>query len=100
MLLVTHFHLDHCAAVPFLLAHTPFRGRVFMTHSTKAIYHMLLADFVRLNRGGGDDPLFTEADLAGARVMRLVPLCRNCTQAETPAPHSFPCSVDGAHRGG
>ena len=65
-LLVTHFHLDHCAAVPFLLAHTPFKGRVFMTHSTRAIYHMLLADFCRLNRGGGDDPLFTEADLAAS----------------------------------
>jgi cleavage and polyadenylation specificity factor subunit 3 len=67
VLLVTHFHLDHCAAVPFLLAHTPFKGRVFMTHPTKAIYNMLLADFVKLNRGGGDDPLFTEQDLAGAR---------------------------------
>ena len=66
VLLVTHFHLDHCAAVPFLLAHTNFRGRVFMTHPTKAIYNMLLADFVKLNRGGGDDPLFTEADLMGA----------------------------------
>jgi cleavage and polyadenylation specificity factor subunit 3 len=65
-LLVTHFHLDHCAAVPFLLAHTPFKGRVFMTHSTRAIYFMLLADFCRLNRGGGDDPLFTEADLAAS----------------------------------
>jgi cleavage and polyadenylation specificity factor subunit 3 len=68
VLLVTHFHLDHCAAVPFLLAHTPFKGRVFMTHPTKAIYNMLLADFVKLNRGGGDDPLFTEQDLAGARA--------------------------------
>jgi cleavage and polyadenylation specificity factor subunit 3 len=38
-----------------------------MTHPTKAIYNMLLADFVKLNRGGGDDPLFTEQDLAGAR---------------------------------
>jgi cleavage and polyadenylation specificity factor subunit 3 len=68
VLLVTHFHLDHCAAVPFLLAHTPFKGRVFMTHPTKAIYNMLLVDFVKLNRGGGDDPLFTEQDLAGVRA--------------------------------
>lgn len=69
MLLVTHFHLDHCAAVPHLLAHTPFKGRVFMTHSTKAIYHMLLADFCRLNKSGGaEEALFTEEDLAGARV--------------------------------
>jgi cleavage and polyadenylation specificity factor subunit 3 len=63
VLLVTHFHLDHCAAVPFLLAHTTFRGRVFMTHATKAIYHMLLQDFVKLNRGGAEEALFSEADL-------------------------------------
>lgn len=66
VVLVTHFHLDHCAAVPFLLAHTPFRGRVFMTHATKAIYQMLLSDFCRLNKGTADDALFTEADLAAS----------------------------------
>ena len=26
-MLVTHFHLDHCAAVPFVSAKTPFRVR-------------------------------------------------------------------------
>ena len=64
--LVTHFHLDHCAALPFLLAHTPFRGRVLMTHATKAIYLMLLSDFCRLNKGTADDALFTEADLTAS----------------------------------
>ena len=39
-LLVTHFHLDHCAAVPFLVGHTNFKGRILMTHPTKAIYNM------------------------------------------------------------
>ena len=63
-LLVTHFHLDHCAAVPFLVGRTDFRGRIFMTHPTKAIYHMLMQDFVRLmKQGGGEEPLFTDADL-------------------------------------
>ena len=66
VLLVTHFHLDHCAAVPFLVAHTPFKGRIFMTHATKAIYGMLLADFVKLNRGGDSDALFSDADLAAS----------------------------------
>jgi len=49
VLLVTHFHLDHCAAVPFLVNRTNFKGRVFMTHATKAIFHMLMSDFVRLS---------------------------------------------------
>jgi cleavage and polyadenylation specificity factor subunit 3 len=25
--LITHFHLDHCAAVPYLLCHTTFKVR-------------------------------------------------------------------------
>jgi cleavage and polyadenylation specificity factor subunit 3 len=33
--LITHFHLDHCAAVPYLLRKTKFKGRTFMTHPTK-----------------------------------------------------------------
>lgn len=52
VMLVTHFHLDHCAAVPYVTGHTPFRGRVLMTHPTKAIVHTLLRDFVKVSRGG------------------------------------------------
>lgn len=52
VMLVTHFHLDHCAAVPYVTGHTPFRGRVLMTHATKAIVHTLLKDFVKVSKGG------------------------------------------------
>ena len=38
LLLVSHFHLDHCGALPFFLKTSNFRGRCFMTHATKAIY--------------------------------------------------------------
>ena len=44
------FPPDHCAAVPFLVNRTNFKGRVFMTHATKAIFHMLMSDFVRLSK--------------------------------------------------
>lgn len=42
IMLITHFHLDHCCAVPYVVGNTTFRGRIFMTHPTKAIYHTLL----------------------------------------------------------
>jgi len=38
LLLVSHFHLDHCGALPYFLKTSNFRGRCFMTHATKAIY--------------------------------------------------------------
>ncbi|GJD11109.1 Cleavage and polyadenylation specificity factor subunit 3-I [Galdieria sulphuraria] len=49
LILITHFHLDHCAALPYLLEKTNCNpnARVFMTHPTKAIYKTLLSDFVR-----------------------------------------------------
>jgi len=63
VILVTHFHLDHCAALPYVISKTKFRGRVFMTHPTKAVYKMLLADFVKVSKHGSADALYTDKDL-------------------------------------
>ncbi len=52
VMLITHFHLDHCAAIPYVVGKTNFRGRIVMTHPTKAIVHTLLKDFVKVSRGG------------------------------------------------
>ena len=72
-MLVTHFHLDHCAAVPFVVGHTNFKGRIFMTHPTKAIYNMLMNDFVKLNKSADSEALFGEKDLqAGAYTRPLL----------------------------
>lgn len=37
-----------------------------MTHPTKAIYNALMQDFVRVSRGGADDALFSEKDVAAS----------------------------------
>lgn len=42
------FHIDHAASLPYVLSKTNFRGRIFMTHSTKAIYKWLIQDSVRV----------------------------------------------------
>lgn len=57
ILLISHFHLDHAASLPYVMQQTSFRGRVFMTHATKAIYRWLLTDFVKVTSlaGSGDD---------------------------------------------
>ena len=63
VLLVTHFHLDHSASLPYFLQKTTFKGRVFMTHSTKAIYRLLVSDYVKISKVAVDDMLFDEHDL-------------------------------------
>ncbi|KAH9255512.1 hypothetical protein BASA81_006329 [Batrachochytrium salamandrivorans] len=72
ILLVSHFHLDHVASLPYLMQKTNFRGRVFMTHPTHAVTGLLLKDFVRVssvqshnNSGAGGDTegLYNENDV-------------------------------------
>lgn len=45
---VYSFHLDHAAALPYFMEKTTFKGKVFMTHPTKAIYKWMLSDYVRV----------------------------------------------------
>lgn len=76
--------MDHAASLPYVLAKTNFRGRVYMTHPTKAIYKWLMQDSVRVqnthaqsaagsssgaNDGGGVNQLFNEQD-----IMATLPL--------------------------
>lgn len=60
LLLVTHFHLDHAASLPYLTEKTGFKGRVFCTHPTKAVMRMLLADYIRLVNVHTEDILYDE----------------------------------------
>ncbi|RPA83081.1 Metallo-hydrolase/oxidoreductase [Ascobolus immersus RN42] len=64
ILLISHFHMDHAASLPYVMTQTTFKGRVFMTHATKAIYKWLIQDSVRLGNTHADagDQLFSEAD--------------------------------------
>jgi len=59
--------MDHAASLPYVLAKTNFRGRVFMTHPTKAIYKWLMQDSVRVQNTHTSSEhvsqLFNEADI-------------------------------------
>lgn len=66
LVLITHYHLDHAAGLPFLMERTNFNpnARVFMTQPTRAIYKALLSDFVRVSRNApGEESLYTEDDV-------------------------------------
>ncbi|XP_071853593.1 cleavage and polyadenylation specificity factor subunit 3-like isoform X3 [Apostichopus japonicus] len=63
LLLISHFHLDHCGALPYFLKTSNYRGQVYMTHATKAIYRWLLNDYVRVSNLTSEKMLYSEADL-------------------------------------
>ncbi|KAL6706005.1 endoribonuclease ysh1 [Coniothyrium glycines] len=66
VLLISHFHVDHAASLPYVLAKTNFKGRVFMTHPTKAIYKWLIQDSVRVGNMSSNSEtkiqMYTEQD--------------------------------------
>ena len=42
LLLSSHFHLDHCGALPYFTEMCGYDGPIYMTHPTKAICPILL----------------------------------------------------------
>ncbi|KAF9793222.1 beta-lactamase-like protein [Thelephora terrestris] len=65
-LLITHFHLDHAAAVTYITEKTSFRdgpGKVYMTHPTKALHKFMMQDFVRTS-SSSSEALFSPLDLS------------------------------------
>lgn len=46
--IISHFHLDHCGALPFMSEMVGYDGPIYMTHPTKAICPILLEDFRKI----------------------------------------------------
>ena len=63
LLLVTHFHLDHCGSVPYFLEKTKFKGKCFMTYPTKALYKHILLDSLKVGVNGEAGALFGREDV-------------------------------------
>lgn len=42
--IITHFHLDHCGALPYMTEMVKYSGPIYMTHPTKAICPILLVN--------------------------------------------------------
>lgn len=47
--IISHFHLDHCGALPFMSEMTGYDGPIYMTHPTKAICPLLLEDMRKIS---------------------------------------------------
>lgn len=66
LVLITHFHVDHAAGLPYFTEKTNFKGKVYMTHPTKAIYKWLLSDYVKISSLSPEDQLYDENDLSNS----------------------------------
>ncbi|EKE40943.1 hypothetical protein ENUP19_0054G0033 [Entamoeba nuttalli] len=49
LLCVTHYHVDHCASLPYLILERQFKGKVLMTPPTKEIFGELFKEFHQMS---------------------------------------------------
>ncbi|KAI0745519.1 Metallo-hydrolase oxidoreductase [Earliella scabrosa] len=85
VLLITHFHLDHAAALTYIMEKTNFRdgkGKVYMTHPTKALHKFMMQDFVRMS-SSSSDTLFTPLEMSMS-LASIIPVSAH--QVITPCP--------------
>lgn len=66
--LISHFHLDHIGALPYLTEILGYRGPVVMTHPTKAIAPMLLRDYRKVSAERNRTGAGTAAPFSNAQV--------------------------------
>ncbi|KAI9142418.1 beta-lactamase-like protein [Paraphysoderma sedebokerense] len=62
VVIVTHFHLDHCGSLPYFTEVKKYNGPIIMTHPTKAICPILLEDYRKISvdkRGMDESDFFT-----------------------------------------
>lgn len=62
--IISHFHLDHCGALPYFSEMRGYDGPIYMTHPTKAICPLLLEDYRKIAvEKKGDRDFFTTQNI-------------------------------------
>jgi integrator complex subunit 11 len=60
LVVISHFHLDHCGALPYFTEQCGYTGPILMTEPTKDISPLLLEDFRKIvAERKGNDAIFT-----------------------------------------
>lgn len=71
LVIISHFHLDHCGALPYFTEICNYSGPILATQPTKAIFPVTLEDFRRvISDMKGEKSLITNEDIQ--RCMRKI----------------------------
>lgn len=71
---VSHFHLDHCGALPYMSEMVGYDGPIYMTHPTKAICPILLEDFRKITVDKKGETNFFTSQMIKDCMKKVVPL--------------------------
>ncbi|TPX55222.1 hypothetical protein PhCBS80983_g05491 [Powellomyces hirtus] len=72
--IVSHFHLDHCGALPHFTEQCGYSGPIYMTYPTKAICPILLEDMRKVSvERKGEKNFFTSEDIKNC-MKKVIPV--------------------------
>ncbi|ADM12455.1 putative beta-lactamase fold-containing exonuclease [Encephalitozoon intestinalis ATCC 50506] len=76
-IIISHFHLDHCGALPYFTEVCGYSGPIYMTLPTKEVCPVLLDDFRKIVGGKGDS-IFSYQDISNC-MKKVVTISMNET---------------------
>lgn len=60
--IVSHSHVDHSGLIPYLFKYG-YRGPIYCTLPTRDVMSLLQLDMVKIQRGEGEEPIFSSEDI-------------------------------------
>ncbi|XP_028514027.1 integrator complex subunit 11 isoform X2 [Exaiptasia diaphana] len=72
--LISHFHLDHCGALPYFSEMVGYDGPIYMTHPTKAIAPILLEDYRKITVERKGETNFFTSQMIKDCMKKVIPI--------------------------
>ncbi|XP_076804258.1 integrator complex subunit 11-like [Clavelina lepadiformis] len=72
--IISHFHLDHCGALPYMSEMVGYDGPIYMTHPTKAICPILLEDYRKITVDRKGEENFFTSQMIKDCMKKVVPV--------------------------
>ncbi|OAD70617.1 hypothetical protein PHYBLDRAFT_1170, partial [Phycomyces blakesleeanus NRRL 1555(-)] len=72
--IISHFHLDHCGALPHFTEMCGYDGPIYMTHPTKAICPILLEDYRKIAVEKKGETNFFTSDMIKQCMKKVTPI--------------------------
>ncbi|KAL5013863.1 hypothetical protein ScPMuIL_008133 [Solemya velum] len=72
--IISHFHLDHCGALPYMSEMVGYDGPIYMTIPTKAICPILLEDYRKITVERKGEQNFFTSEMIKTCMKKVVPV--------------------------
>ncbi|CAO3607212.1 unnamed protein product [Cunninghamella blakesleeana] len=73
-IIISHFHLDHCGALPYFTEMLGYDGPIYMTHPTKAICPLLLEDYRKISVDRKGETNFFTSEMIKNCMKKVIPI--------------------------